>query len=405
MVHSIFVPAGTIQSTIALPPSKSHANRMLILAATLPQAIHIHGEMHSLDVVYLKKCLREVGLTIIDHTDKHCEVQGQFPLCEATSHSGQSEIRLDVGEGGTTARFLSALLMKGKRRYRLKMQGKLASRPWEELIQVFTQAGGHCVWENGELCLQGPLQIDHIPLSISCARSTQFISALQLAYAIEGLKFKPIDLMTSTPYWEMTLELVKNCATHQWKIPLDWSSAAYPFVYSALFGPEIFLPDLYYDAQADAVLFNILQGRGAVTQMTGGISCQRLKDFSPLTVDLTHCPDLSLALAFLMAHLHGESRLLNTNILKHKESDRLSEIINLLAHFSVPTNMKGDALIIHGGQVKAVPASSKTLTTEADHRVVMTAALFLRAHGGGQLAHPECVAKSFPDYFLKMFSL
>jgi proton glutamate symport protein len=35
----------------------------------------------------------------------------------------------------------------------------------------------------------------------------------------------------------------------------------------------------------------------------------------------------------------------------------------------------------------------------ADHRLVMTAALFLRAHNGGRLPHPDAVRKSFPNFF------
>jgi 5-enolpyruvylshikimate-3-phosphate synthase len=39
------------------------------------------------------------------------------------------------------------------------------------------------------------------------------------------------------------------------------------------------------------------------------------------------------------------------------------------------------------------------LAVPADHRLVMTAALFLRAHNGGRLPHPEAVRKSFPNFF------
>ena len=43
-----------------------------------------------------------------------------------------------------------------------------------------------------------------------------------------------------------------------------------------------------------------------------------------------------------------------------------------------------------------------TLKTARDHRMVMTAYLFLRANNGGFLAESDCVEKSFSDFFLIM---
>jgi 3-phosphoshikimate 1-carboxyvinyltransferase len=383
--------AGSIVSSFSLPASKSHANRYLILAARRGTQSWVRGLPKSDDVVFLLNALKAIGLEISGEGDV-C-FTNSFPACEKES----SPLTLEVGEGGTTARFLAALLAAGKRPYILRMGGRLADRPWEELTDALKLAGAAISWHGSELTLQGPIDVTKLPQTISAARSTQFASALLLAFAQEGYQVCPVEMTTSKPYWDMTLECIQQAQRGEMVVPQDWSSAAYPLCFVAAKGGEITLPGLQPDTQADRALYEFLHERGAASFDGKAVKGKKLSERGPLNFSAHQCPDLIPALAFLAAHLEGESRIVGVAALRHKESDRLAAILSLLKQCGVDASHddKGDALLIRGG----VKSPNSALSVPADHRLVMTAALFLRAQNGGRLPYPEAVRKSFPNFF------
>ncbi len=175
--------AGRLKTEIELPGSKSHANRYLILAARRGHGTRVHALPSSEDVTLLLEGLEKIGLQI-EGSDPVI-FKNSFPECETEDDL----LSIDVGEGGTTARFLLALLCRGKRQYLLQTRGRLKERPWEELILALTGAGAKIEWRGTNLLIQGPVDLRKLPKKISASRSTQFASALQLAFAADGLIF------------------------------------------------------------------------------------------------------------------------------------------------------------------------------------------------------------------------
>jgi 3-phosphoshikimate 1-carboxyvinyltransferase len=182
-------------------------------------------------------------------------------------------------------------------------------------------------------------------------------------------------------------------------VPKDWSSASYSLAFAAVTDQSTFLPGLSADPlQADSVFASWLHDRGALDFAADGVRARGLADRGPCRWDLAPCPDLTPAVAFVCAHLEGESRLEGLGALVHKESDRLTELARLLTACGVSVRLEPEALAIQGGTVRA----PGLLEPAADHRMVMTAALFLAAHGGGDLTHGTAVNKSFPGFFRAM---
>lgn len=389
---SLKVERGQLASTIIVPPSKSYANRFLILAARRGNVL-IENLPVADDVVHLTKALTQIGLKL-EQAGSAVRIANSFPACEPENASA---IQIDIGEGGTTARFLLALLSVGKRTYRLRLAGRLAERPWEELVDTL-QKGGARVNRNGHVIeVTGPVDPKKLPKKISGARSTQFASALQLAFHEDRVKFEMIAATSSRAYWQLTEEC-QDAIDHQdkLKVPVDWSSAAYPLAWAAVTGQPIELPGLRHDpVQADAYFYDWLKQRGAALE---SVRASGLIDKSATSIDMSQCLDLVPAMAFVCAHLEGESKLSGLAGLVHKESDRLASVHQLLQQVGVEARIEGETLIIRGG----VGKGPWNLSTPADHRLVMTAALFLRAHQGGTLEHPECVEKSFANYFKVM---
>ncbi|MFP5490981.1 MAG: 3-phosphoshikimate 1-carboxyvinyltransferase [Bacteriovoracia bacterium] len=374
-----------------LPGSKSHANRFLILAARIGDGVVIRSLPQSEDVQYLLLALKKIGLQI-DGADAAC-FKNKFPECEKKQ---LQPIEIEVGEGGTTARFLLVLLASGKNEYVLKMKARLSERPWDELIDALKVAGAKIEWLDNQLHVQGPIELAKLPQSISAARSTQFASALKLAFHQDGYNLRPEELKTSQAYWQMTLDCCQEIAKRDVNVPLDWSSAAYPLVFAAVSDKPVKLAGLKKDAQADSILFDLLKERGAITQNENGIQGHGLKTRPPLDLSISSCPDLSIALAYLCSHLKGKSVLRDVSVLRHKESDRLQALLDLLKHVQIEASydQSKDTLEIVGGEPKA-PAS---LSVPADHRLVMVGVLFLMK-SGGTITHSGAVNKSFPQFF------
>ncbi|MBY0516544.1 MAG: hypothetical protein K2P81_06530 [Bacteriovoracaceae bacterium] len=384
------VEPGEIRSEIVLPRSKSHSNRALILAARSGK-MKISHLSDSLDVKYLREALIKVGLQITGN--ESVEFHNSFPECEA----GDEELFLDVGEGGTTARFLLALLSLGKRKYKLNLEGRLAERPWEELIEALEFAGARIKKSDQSITIQGPVNVSKIKTSINSNRSTQFATALQLVLAKNRIKIEPQNMVSSSAYWKMTLKLIEESISGEINIPYDWSSAAYPIVLAVMKQKSLKLKELIPDDQADSFIFQFLEKRGFAQFNSGEVNIKDFGDRSSFDLDISEFPDLSPCLALLAAHFDGESRLRGVSVLRHKESDRLEEIQAVLNVCGVKNvyDQEADCLRIQGG----LNQGPWDFNVAKDHRMVMMAALLCRAHQGGTISHPEAVKKSFPEFF------
>lgn len=390
------ISSGPIKSEIILPRSKSYANRLLILASLAQKETVIHHLPMVDDVVFLLKAIKNIGVLHKTNNESHYFFGG-FPTCVTKA----SPISLDVGEGGTTARFLASMLSLDHHEYHLHMSGKLAGRPWDELIEALNILGAKVEFDGQLLKVKGPVHFTNTELKISASRSTQFASALKLAFSHQ-VNIIPENLAASVSYWKLTEDLVEKFKTVQeFTIPVDWSGASYPMCFAAL-SHEIFFPGLHYDLhQADSKLFDILNNLGALKSSSEkGITVVPIKNRKQtIKMDVSDCLDLVPALSFLLAHLEGKHELSGVSNLVHKESDRLAELIHLLSLFSrnVRYDKQTDTLFIEG-HLNSIHEMKKVVTAP-DHRLVMTASLFLKFHAGGEVAHPEAVEKSFHRFF------
>lgn len=384
------VKPGRLQSTIALPGSKSYANRILILAALKETPFLINRLPDSDDVTFLVKALGVVGLSIV-RTENTLTIQNSFPQCETEGKT------IEVGEGGTTARFLASLLLRGSKSYCLVLGDKLKTRPWEEFIHLVEQHGGKAKLNDNKLTVQGPLTLPD-RVEVDCSRTTQFASGLQLAFSLSGKVIVPSKLNTSQSYWKMTEELVHLARKqNSYDVPLDWSSASYPLAFGAL-TQNITFPGLSFDPfQADAKFMEILKAFEAIEIGPHGLMVKPCQKNASIHVDVSDCLDLVPALAFLLAHRKGEHKLKGVANLIHKESDRLLEVTRLLSRFKRKTSVSDNVLTIHGSE--EILTEAIELDLPDDHRMVMTGVLFLLKHAGGSVSPAQAVNKSYPGFF------
>jgi len=389
---------------IVLPTSKSHSNRALIIGAIRGNGFTIQNLSQSTDVLTLLYCLQTIGLDI-EYEDDLLVFHNSFPECE--SNTSEDVIDLETGDGGTTNRFLLALLSRGKKMYRLFPSEKMSERPMEDLINPLKKlkVNIETFVDGASVCIKGPAQIiNGDRLEINCRFSTQFASAMMLAFSADSIIFDLKNINASEMYLKMTEDILEqSLINNTYNIPIDFSSLSYPLALALLRGKVLLRNCLHIDPlQPDSQFIHLMEKAGGDIEWTehGLIATNKFK-LTPFDVDGSKFPDLIPTLVFVAAHIEGRSTLRHLSVLRHKESDRVEEILKLLKAFSIDFSFDDsiDELIINGKLQCSPPV---TITTARDHRMVMTAYLFLRANSGGYLAETDCIEKSFPDFLYIM---
>lgn len=399
------VEPGSIRLEIDLPASKSHANRALIIGAIRGGGFKVNFLSDSTDVLTLIACLEKIGLKIL-RVGNSLSFMNSFPQCE--QGDPDAVIDLKTGDGGTTNRFLLALLSRGKKTYRLFPSEKMSERPMDDLlsplkklnVQLKTNVDG--AW----IEVKGPADMFQTSkLEVDCSMSTQFASAMMLAFSNLPLQIQCVNVKASETYIEMTKYILRESLNKNFfDVPVDFSSLSYPLALALINGEVLIKNCRAIDPyQADAQLIDIAKKAGAEIEWTPrGLRATSEKRLKPLHVDGSNFPDLIPALIFLAAHIDGESVLTNLSVLRHKESDRLDELMKMLTLLSIPFQFDESRVEIKVRGSSSQKYSPVTIVPARDHRMVMTAFMFLKAGAGGLLGETDCVNKSFPKFFEMM---
>ena len=383
---------------VQVPTSKSVAARLLILAAISKRAITIYDVPSCQDIQDLLACFKQIGLRL-EEKESSVTIHNSFPACETLTNQ---TIVLKSGEGGTTNRFLIAMLARGSNSYQLHYYGRMKQRPINELLLALGQLNASATHREheGYYCIQGPIHPRSI--IIDAQRSSQFASALLLSNADCEISIEIKNATSSIPYWEMTSKLVnqfrKNALMD--RVPTDWSGASYPLALGLFQGPISINAERSDFLQADKVFLSIIERMGGrLTWQGHRATIWPTTDLLPIEQDCANCLDLVPTLAFICSYIKGTSVLKNLNNLAYKESDRLSEIIRLLDTFGVSYSVRDFDLTIFGPSRKAkfveyIPAK--------DHRIAMAAYLFMRYNNGGMLHNIDSIGKSYPNFIDQM---
>ena len=115
-----------------------------------------------------------------------------------------------------------------------------------------------------------------------------------------------------------------------------------------------------------------------------------------ITVDASDIPDLVPILSVLGALSEGETRIINAQRLRYKESDRLQAMQTGLALLGADFVQTEDGLRINGKKALC----GGCVDGFGDHRIVMSFAVAAqRASGNVRILGAEAHTKSYPDFF------
>ena len=409
------------RGTVRLPGSKSITNRVLLLAALSGTGkTVVRCALDAEDTRVMIAALQKLGVPLDDRSFGEIVVPGR-----AGKFSRKKDLFL--GNAGTAFRSLTAALALAARgEYRLMGVPRMHERPIGDLVKALHALGAHVdyVGEAG----YPPLvikrgQIDtRKPVKVRGDVSSQFVSALLMALPLAGGGTIEIEgELVSKPYVEITMNLMLrfgvDVARHDWRkfrvsnakylspgeihVEGDASSASYFLAAGALSGGQVRVEGVGKDSiQGDVRFTEVLEKMGARVSFGPDwieISSQsRLKGFD---LDLNHIPDAAMTGAVLALFAEGPTTIRNIGNWRVKETDRIAAMAKELRKLGAAVEEGKDSLKITPPK-KVNP--SVTIDTYNDHRMAMCFSLVSVAGVPVTINDPDCVAKTFPEYFAEL---
>ncbi|HEX2651393.1 MAG TPA: 3-phosphoshikimate 1-carboxyvinyltransferase [Burkholderiales bacterium] len=412
-------PATAARGTVRLPGSKSITNRVLLLAALSGAGkTVVRGALDAEDTRVMIGALQKLGVPLDDRNFAEILVPGR---------GGRFSRKKDLflGNAGTAYRSLTAVLALAARgEYRLMGVPRMHERPIGDLVKALHAFGAHVDYV-GEVGYP-PLvikrgQVDtRKPVKVRGDVSSQFVSALLMALPLAGGGTIEIEgELVSKPYVEITLNLMRrfgvDIARHDWRkfrvsnahytspgelhVEGDASSASYFLAAGALAGGPVRVEGVGKDSiQGDVRFTEVLERMGAsVTFDSNAIEVKNeKKKLSAIDLDLNHIPDAAMTAAVLALFAEGTTTIRNIANWRVKETDRIAAMAKELRKLGAEVEEGPDFIRIKPGK-KVKPDVS--IDTYGDHRMAMCFSLVSLAGVPVTINDPDCVAKTFPDYF------
>ncbi len=441
-------PLRSAAGRVCLPGSKSISNRVLLLAGLAAGTTAVHELLDSDDTRVMLAALEALGSGL----------ERDGAVLRVTGIGGTlstKQAALFLGNAGTAMRPLTAALavlatLQGGT-FELSGVPRMHERPIGDLVDALVQLGCPV----GYLGNTGfpPLKIGdgtagHLrtaePIRVRGDVSSQFLTALLLALPLataDGPVTIAVDgELISKPYVDITLNLlarfgiaVERDAAHpyarftlpqgsQYRSPgaihveADASSASYFVALGALAAVDapVRIEGVGLDSiQGDIRFVDAARAMGA--QVEGGAGWLEVRrgawPLKAIALDCNHIPDAAMTLAVMALYADGPTRLTNIASWRVKETDRIAAMAAELR--------KVGAEVVEGADfIEVTPPRSKDawrageIRTYDDHRMAMCLSLaaFNALAGAApavpvRILEPQCVAKTFPDYFEAMFSL
>ena len=415
--------AGPLDATVTLPGSKSITNRALVTAALADGHSILSNLLLAEDTRLMIDALKTLGIAItIDEGDCVAEVTG------CGGHIPESGAELSCGNSGTTMRFCTALVALGRGRFELDGVPRMRRRPIGGLASVLSALGAGVEYLGDEgfppLAVHGS-GLRGGQVAFDAPESSQLVSALLLAapYARDDVMIEVTGDTPSIPYLKITTAVMDHFgvvvldrydghgarfvveSTQRYRgttfpIEPDASNATYFLAAPAIAGGRLTVEGLgTASIQGDAAFVDVLERMGCrIEREPNRLSVQGPADGNHLRgidIDLNDMPDTVQTLAALALFAEGSTTIRNVATLRVKETDRLVALRKELTKLGANVDEFPDGLRITPSE-KPIPA---TIDTYNDHRMAMSLALVGLRCPGIVINDPECVGKTFPDFF------
>ena len=393
---NVLIRPGIARGTVAAPPSKSMAHRLLICAALAEGESIVRGVDRSEDILATADCLSALGASL-SWDGSSVRVRGCDPR-----KAGPAVLR--CRESGSTLRFMIPLCLLSGSAMRLEGSETLLSRPLSVYEDLCRERNLTLRRMDGGLLAEGRLTAGEY--TVPGGVSSQFITGLLFALPLLSgdSRITLIPPVESRSYLSLTLQALRDAG-----VSVSWTDQ------NTLIVPG----NTAYQSQdtevegdySNAAFFEALNCAGGRVTVTGlrkdSLQGDRVyQEFfpqlaaGPAELDLSDCPDLAPVLFSVAALCYG-AVFTGTRRLRFKESDRGAAMAEEMAKFGVTLTLEENRIAVPAA---ALHAPSEALDSHNDHRIAMALSL-LCTRTGGEIRGAEAVRKSFPDYWKRLRSL
>ncbi len=419
-----------LSAAVRVPGSKSLTNRALLVAALAEGTTALTNALFSDDSRYFAESLVRLGFRVEQSPITNDQLPS-FTVTGLGGHIPASHAELFVGNAGTAARFLTALLTLGEGEYILDGDARMRERPIGDLLAALAQLGAHVESLNhpiaqspNQLCPPVRVIASGLPggrATIAGDVSSQFLSGLLM---VAPYAQSPVELivergLNSKPYVDMTLAVMADFgvtvervgyerfhiqpqhyrAVPEYAIESDASAASYFFAAPAICGGTVRVLNISRRSkQGDVAFLDVLAAMGC-TVVEGDnwmeVGATHESPLRGVDVDMRDMPDTAQTLAAIAPFATSPTTIRGIASARLKETDRVAAMCAELARLGVSVTEHRDGLTIQPCRTIR-PAIVRTYN---DHRMAMAFALIGLKVPGMQIENPGCVSKTFPDYF------
>jgi 3-phosphoshikimate 1-carboxyvinyltransferase len=328
---------------------------------------------------------------------------GEIPVREA---------RIEVGNAGTAARFLTALVcLRPDGLYHFDGDEAMRRRPIGALLEALESQGAQASARAFPFTLR-TTGLAGGTVALDASESSQLLSALLMvsARARTPLAVKLSGGTVSRPFVTMTERMVEQFSSTpgEYAIEGDATAASYFAALAVVTGGRVDLGGLNLapDAlQGDVEFFRLLAHHGLIS--TRGATVTKGPASTGITADFKDFSDTFLTLAAIAPLLTGPTRITGIAHTRKQETDRVAGMARELTRLGQRIVETEDSLEIHPRPL--VPGVE--IETYHDHRFAMSFGI-LGCHdfrGDGQpwlvIKDPACCTKTFPNFFELLESL
>lgn len=408
---------GPIVGSIRVPGSKSITNRALVCAALAKGKSTLHGVLESEDTTVMVEAWRQLGLRV-DWDRSTCTVTidgcaGQPPQPEGT---------LFIANSGTSIRFLTAALAATHGKYTLDGIERMRDRPIGDLIRGLKSWGADISSINHQNPECPPVQLNAKGLRGGLARvrgdvSSQFLSGMLMAapYCASDVIIEVQGELVSKPYVDMTLSVMqafgvsptsREHGQYQFSAPAcyvatnysiepDASAASYFLAAAAITGGKVRVEGIGLDAlQGDVRFANVLEAMGCELKSDRDWIEISGRASRGIDINMADISDTVQTLAAVALFAEGPTRVRGVAHNRHKETDRIGDLIKEIRRLGAQAHEHDDGLTIVPGKLQACE-----LQTYRDHRMAMSFALVAMKVPGCVVLDPRCTEKTYPKFF------
>ena len=415
-------PGGTIDGVVELPGDKSISHRYALIAALAKGRSEIRNYSTAADCRSTLSCLRRLGVET-DFTRERLHISGQgLGGLQAPRRS------LDAENSGTTIRMLAGVLAGQSFTSTISGDASLRSRPMRRVVEPLRKMGAE-IRAHDDDC--APLEIrggalhsiDYtLPIPSAQVKSAILLAGLYadgVTTVREAVRTRDHTELALRKFGATIESLNKSVRIHprpklearRLTVPGDLSSGVF-FIAAALIVPDsaLILHNVGLNPTRTRVLDFLISIGAAIHlaavqlrdgELIGDISV-RHSALAGGEISGAHAAEMIDELPMLAAlgpftekgiEIHGAQEL------RVKESDRIATISAGLRRMGARVEEFPDGLRVEGRSTGKLRGAK--VEPAGDHRIAMALAIAaLGAQGDTVIRHADCVAVSFPEFFV-----